>query len=102
MKLTGMLHISAAIVYALEHEIERARTPTPLRERISALRDHARAKASLAPTTFSDAERDGCGSVIRSGRADPVFIGTSAVIAILVGDQEGDAYPDAIEGARHR
>ena len=44
----------------------------------------------------------GCESVIRSGRADPVFIGTSAVIAILVGDQEGDAYLDAIEGARHR
>ena len=59
MKLTGMLHISAAIVYALEHEIERAHTSTPLRERIAALRDHARAKASLAPTTFGDEERDG-------------------------------------------
>jgi ribonuclease VapC len=44
----------------------------------------------------------GYGSVIRSGRADPVFIDTSAVIAILVGDQEGNTCLDAIEGARHR
>jgi hypothetical protein len=59
MKLTVTPHMTTAIVDAPEREIERARTSTPLCERIAALRNHARANASLSSANFSDEERDG-------------------------------------------
>ena len=49
MKKRGAPNLAAAIKLALENEVRRSDDATPLRDRVAALRDEARATADRTP-----------------------------------------------------
>ncbi|GJD52546.1 hypothetical protein OPKNFCMD_5312 [Methylobacterium crusticola] len=51
--------ITEAVIQALEHELERERSSTPLAQRLAALADRALAKAGPNPRPVTEADRDG-------------------------------------------
>ena len=87
--------MTAAIIEALQNEIKRERDKVPLRERLAQTRaHHARARRSQGTT----------GPSIRDRRyVEPImFIDTSAVVSIIMGEPGGDRLADAIAAAKQR
>ncbi|MDO9425317.1 MAG: type II toxin-antitoxin system VapB family antitoxin [Methylobacterium sp.] len=50
--------ITEVVIQALEHELERERSTTPLAQRLTALADRARSKAGPNPRPVTEADRD--------------------------------------------